>query len=164
MPMLTKRLFPLAGRRGALAPFETFREEMDRLFNDWLTEMDEPPVHLEAGRNWFTPRVDVVETDKELRVTAELPGMVEKEVEVELTPRLLTLKGERKTSTEQKGETWYRRELRHGAFAREIPLPWEVDADKVTANATLHNGVLTVTVPKPKTAPANRRQIPVKTQ
>lgn len=163
MQMLTKRMFPLTSRRGALAPFETLREEMDRLFNDWLTEMDEPPMQFETER-MFAPRVNVVETEKELKVTAELPGMEQKDVHVELTPNVLAIRGERKAEMVDKGETWYRRELRHGAFLREIPLPWEIDASKVTADAKLHHGVLTVTVPKPKTAPANRRQIPVKTQ
>lgn len=163
MQMLTKRMFPLTGRRGALAPFESLREEMDRLFNDWLTEMDEPPMHLESERFVFAPRVNVVETDKALKVSAELPGMEQKDVTVELTANLLVIRGERKAETEETGETWYRRELRHGSFLREIPLPWEVDASKVTADAKLAHGVLTVSVPKPKTVPAHRRQIPVKT-
>jgi HSP20 family protein len=154
------RLFPVTGRR-ALAPFGALREEMDRLFNEWLGAVETPSMpHLQAAT--FLPRLDVVETEKELMVVAELPGLDPQDVSVELSPNLLTLKGTKAALTEAKGEAFYRRERRFGAFQRDINLPWEIDPGEVRPNATFKNGVLTVAVPRPIGAPAMRRTVDIK--
>jgi len=162
--MLAKRLLPTLGRRSSLMPLENLRDEMDRLFNDWLGGMEETPPRFEhEDLMMFTPRVDVLENEKELKVTAELPGMAEKDVEVELSRNMLILKGKKDESKEEKGETFYRRERRFGSFVREIALPWEVDAEKVKVEATFRHGVLNVVVPKPKEAQVSKRKVVVKT-
>lgn len=94
----------------------------------------------------FMPRIDVYEENDEIKVTAELPGMDEKAVKVELDEGSLTLSGEKKEEHEQKTTHGYRVERRFGSFERSIPLPGRVDVDK--AKAEYKNGILTVTIPK----------------
>ena len=94
----------------------------------------------------FIPRVDVTEMEKEIRVTAELPGMEEKSVKVELEESALMLSGEKKEEREEKTRHGYRMERRYGSFHRVIPLPARVEMDK--AKAEYRNGILTVTIPK----------------
>jgi HSP20 family protein len=151
----------MIGRRDMLAPWAGLWGEMDDLFNERLAEKGERATFLE-GNGFFSPRIDVCENDKALKVVAELPGAEEEDVDVELSANTLILKGKKVEEKEEKGETFYRKERRAGSFYREIPLPWEIGAAKVKATATFRNGVLTVTVPKPKDVPASTRRIPVK--
>jgi HSP20 family protein len=134
-------------------PFFALRREMDRLFDDfWGGGLLEP-------YGAFDPRVDVTETETEVKVTTELPGLDEKDVEVSLTQNMLTLSGEKKAEKEDKGENYYRMERSYGSFRRAIPLPGEVEADKV--EATFKNGVLTVVLPKTAQA-QTRKKIAIK--
>lgn len=132
-------------KRGKLVerdPFAVLRREMNALFDDFFPEVDEPRGALAA----FAPRVDVKETDAEVRVTAELPGVEEKDVEVSLSGDVLTIKGEKKEEKEEKGEERYRLERSYGSFRRSFSLPCEVNSEKATA--TYKKGVLTITLPK----------------
>ena len=158
--MLTRRLTPFAGRRAPMVPFANLRDEMDRFFTDWMTGMEEPTLAL-TEKDFFVPQMNVVENEKELKATVELPGLELKDVEVELMKDRLTLHGKKEEIKEEKGETFYRHERRFGSFFREIPLPWEVDADKIKVNATFKNGVLTVKVPRPKEIPAGKKRIEI---
>lgn len=94
----------------------------------------------------LTPRVDVVEDDKQVRVSVELPGMDENDFDVSLSHDVLTIRGEKKAEKEDKGKNYYRMERTYGAFERRIPLPGNLDTDKI--EATYQRGVLTVTLPK----------------
>lgn len=148
----------LALSRPAADPFGALRQEIDQMFGrtlgDWTGRNS-----FNTGMRTFMPTVDVKETAKEFRVTAELPGMEEKDLELSLLDGMLTIKGEkREEHEEEKGET-YRCERQYGAFARTISLPAEVDADKV--KASFRHGVLKVTLPKTKEAQSNRRVIRV---
>jgi HSP20 family protein len=105
------------------------------------------------------PQVDVDETAKEIRVTVELPGMEEKDLEVSLVEGALTIKGEKSEEHEEEKGDVHRSERQYGMFERTIPLPSEVDADKV--QASFKKGVLKITLPKTKEAQSNRRVIPV---
>jgi len=105
----------------------------------------------------FAPQVDISETDTEYRVTAELPGLEEKDFDVSLDGDLLTLKGEKKVEREEKGEGFSHVEISSGSFHRAFRLPVEVKADGV--KAAFKNGVLTVTLPKAD--PARAREIPI---
>lgn len=126
-------------------PFYMMQREMDRLFNGFFDRNFEmTPFGESFGA--FTPSVDVTENDKELTVSAELPGLAEKDIEVSLTRDVLTIRGEKKAEKEDKGDNYYRMERSYGSFQRSIPLPTRVDADKV--DATFKNGVLTITLPK----------------
>jgi HSP20 family protein len=135
-------------------PFMSLQQEIDRLFDDF-------------GRGWpapatataeMTPRMDVAETDKEYEITAELPGLEEKDVQVNIADDVLTIKGEKKAEKEQKDKNYHLFERSYGAFSRTLQLPSGVNAD--TIKASMSNGVLKVTVPKP--VPAQTRKVEVK--
>jgi len=119
--------------------------DVDRLFDNFFQGVDLAPV-LNEGVSMFQPRLDIVETEKEVRITADLPGLEEKDIELSLNENTLSLKGEKKSEEEEEGKNFYRRERTYGAFYRDIELPAEVEASKV--EATFKNGVLTVVLPK----------------
>lgn len=133
----------------------SFRDEIDRLFEDFVSGLR--PVF---ARGEWMPLMDVSETDKEVMVKAELPGIDPETVDVSITGDLLTIKGEKKEETTREGENYYRMECRYGAFHRALTLPATVDANKV--NATFKNGVLRVTLEKKEEAKA--RSIRVKAE
>lgn len=108
-------------------------------------------------RSGFAPRLDVVETEGEYLVTAELPGLEEKDFQLEVHGNVLTLSGEKRSEHEEDRKGWRWSERSYGRFRRAIQLPVEVAADK--ASAAFKNGVLAVTVPKADSARV--RQIPV---
>ncbi len=159
--MLTK-LTSATPQRGALTAYEVLRGEMDRLFNDWVGEFGAPVFGSAAmEKGFFDPRIDVKESDKQFLLTAELPGMMAKDVEVELDRGMLLIKGKKEEEHEEKGETFYSRERRFGSFERRVELPWELDP-AVKPEALFKDGVLTVTVPRPKEAVSARKKIAVK--
>ncbi len=139
--------------------FSLFREEMNRLFDNFFRGFELEPF---GGLGTFRPSVNVVEDDKEIRVSAELPGIDEKDIEVSLSKDSLTIKGEKKEEKEDKGKNYYRMERTYGSFSRTIPLPTEIDADKVKAQ--FKKGVLTVTLPKTAKAIKETKKIPVKAE
>ena len=132
----------------------TLRREMDRLFEDFLGERG--TFFPEAG-NWV-PAVDVSETDDNILVKAELPGMDTKDIDVSVQGDILVIKGEKKEEKETKEENFHRIERRRGTFARSIKIPVPVDADNIKAK--YDKGVLTVTLPKKEESKA--KQIEVK--
>ena len=136
----------LPARRGEeFTPFLTLHREMNRLFDDFFRGFDLTPFgsdrFFDRGMGW--PRIEVSETDKEVKVTAEVPGLDEKGVQVELADGVLTIRGEKKTETEDKDRLFSERY--YGRFERRIPVD-EVEEDKVSAS--FKNGVLNVTLPK----------------
>jgi HSP20 family protein len=140
-------------------PFEGFRREMDRLFDGFLSDWSGRTFLMDGQMGDFMPQIDMVETDKEVRLTAELPGMESKDVEVTFSQGVLHLKGEKRARHEEKGTDFHRTECRYGAFERAIQLPVDIDADK--AKATFKSGVLTVTLPKTAEAQSSRKRIPI---
>lgn len=143
-------------------PFGAFQREMNKLFDDFFGGFDLSPWapverRLAAA---FTPHVDVSETDKEIKVSAELPGMDEKDIDVSITRDALTIRGEKKEEKEDKGKDFYKMERSYGSFTRSIPLPVEVDTDKV--QATFKKGVLEIILPKSAKAIQETKKIPVK--
>ena len=143
----------------ALAPWtgmDVFKREMDRLFDRFF----EPRwPELEVAGEW-APKVDVAETKDAVVVSAELPGMEQKDIGVELEDHVLTIKGEKHQEKEEKGEKLHRMERSWGAFSRSFRLPAAVEGGKV--NATFKNGILVVTLPKAPTAKGTT--IPVKAE
>jgi len=130
-----------------LAPenaFTEFRKEMDDLFNSFFGEVA-PSTERFFGAG-FAPDFDISETDTEVFVKADLPGVDPADVEINLTGNTLTIRGEKKEEKEEKGENVYRMERRYGGFCRAFTLPCDVQGDKV--EAAYKNGVLTVTLPK----------------
>ena len=102
--------------------------------------------------------MDVTETDKQIEITAELPGLEEKDVQINLADNVLTIRGEKKAEKEEKDKTYRLVERSYGSFVRSLELPQGVNADAI--KASIDKGVLTVTVPKP--APAQAKKIEVK--
>jgi HSP20 family protein len=144
----------VAVRRGEEAnPFLTLHREMNRLFDDAFRSFDLTPFDFGRGfaRTLEWPNIEVDETEKELKVIAELPGLEEKDIEVDLANNVLVIKGEKKTETEDKERLFSERY--YGRFERRIPVE-DIEEDKV--HATFRNGVLTVTMPKSAQA---RRQV-----
>jgi HSP20 family protein len=127
--------------------------EMGRLF-DRLAELR--LSELPAFGDW-APSIDVSETKDSLVCKVDVPGMVQKDIQISLQENLLTIKGEKKQEKEEKDERYHRVERSYGAFTRSLRLPVAVDAGKVTA--TVKSGVLTVTLPK--TLAAKGTTIPV---
>ena len=133
-------------------PFESLRREVDRLFEDFDRGSWRFPsrslLNIEPfwRRGATAPAVDIVERDKDYQITAELPGMEEKDVELKVANDMVTITGEKKEAKEEKKKDYYLSERRYGAFQRSFSLPDGVDADKIEAN--FKTGVLTVTLPK----------------
>ncbi len=165
--MALKELIPwkkpsseLAVRQDAmLNPFEQFRREMDQMFNGFLSDWPMRSSLIDRRLGQFIPQIDVDETEKEVRITAELPGMDEKEVEVTLTQGVLTIKGEKREEHEENKRDFHHSELRYGMFQRAIQLPADIDADK--AKASFKKGVLRITLPKTAEAQSSRRRIQI---
>jgi len=127
----------------------TIQNEMNRLFN---TFFDSPSPGDNGGngaayRRWIPP-MDLVETENDFVLRADLPGLSEGDVSIELEDNVLTISGERKAEHEQRKEGYYRIERSSGAFRRSLTLPEGVDAEAVKAN--FDRGVLEVRVPKPE--------------
>jgi HSP20 family protein len=146
---------PSAYRGEEVSPFLTLHREMNRLFDDVFSRFDStmPSVFNQISA-W--PSVEVVETDKDIRIAAELPGMDEKDVEVSVSDDILIIRGEKKAEIDKErhfSERYY------GRFERRIPLPFEVEDDH--AEASFENGVLTVTLPKSPKAEAKTKRIAI---
>ncbi|PVE24792.1 molecular chaperone Hsp20 [Microvirga sp. KLBC 81] len=140
-------------------PFMTLHREMNRLFDDVFRNFEVAPFRSfgGTGRMGGWPHVEVIETDKDVRVSAELPGMEDKDVEVLMGDGVLTIRGEKKSEIEDKDRAFSERY--YGRFERRIPLAWDVEEDKI--DASFKNGVLTVTMPKSAEAKPNVRRISV---
>ncbi len=141
-------------------PFSLLRREMDSLFDNFFRGFDLEPSENRMGA--FSPKVDVTENDKEIKISAELPGMEEKDIDVSIQKDMLTIKGEKKEEKEDKGKDYYRMERTYGSFSRMIPLPVEVETDKVEAK--FKKGVLSITLPKTAKAVSETKKISVKVE
>ena len=131
------------------------RDEVNRLFDNFFTGLPERRRGLLEGE--WAPSVDIAETDNEVVVTAELPGVKQDDVDITIADDVLTLKGEKKEEKEVKEKNYHRIERSYGSFQRSVSLPAGVQADK--AKATYKDGVLHITVPK--TEEAKPKQIKI---
>lgn len=139
-------------------PFWALQREMNRMFDDFTRGFAVAPWSRWDPEG-FSPRIDVRETEQEVVVSAEMPGLEEKDFELTLTENVLTLKGEKRHEHEEKGSI-YRVERGYGAFQRSVQLPCEVEAEK--AIARYEKGVLSVTLPKAPSAQRRTHHIDVK--
>ncbi len=140
---------------------ETLHREMDRLFDEMTHETGRPSFMPTAwGRELAMPNIDETEDDKAFYVSIELPGMDQKDVDVMLSGRLLTIRGEKKEDEKEEGKDYYRRERRFGSFRRTLELPGEVDESKI--EASFKKGVLKIELPRTKEAQAKIKHIDVK--
>lgn len=136
----------------------SLQERMNRLFDDMLvrTKKEEETFF----RGMWSPAVDIYETEDEIVLKAELPGVNKDDVSVEVTDNLLILKGERRAEKEIKEENYHRRERVYGAFQRSFTLPNIVDKEKVRAR--YKDGVLEITLPKASEAKPKQIKVEVK--
>jgi HSP20 family protein len=164
-PMAIKDLIPWNNRGREVGihrgpdphPFLALHREMNRMFDDVFRGFDLAPfgsARAFDGIGW--PQIDIDETNKEVRVTAELPGLDEKDVSLEIANGVLSISGEKKSESEDKDRRFSERY--YGRFERRIPLE-DIDEDKATAS--FKNGVLTVTVPKSSEAKNSVRRIEI---
>ncbi|MBI4760201.1 MAG: Hsp20/alpha crystallin family protein [Chloroflexi bacterium] len=140
------------------------RNQMNRLFDEFFERsFGIAPFFGEYDLTGdFIPRIDVSETDREITVVAELPGMEPEDINLTLSRNILTISGEKRSEVEEEDRHFYRVERSYGSFCRSIPLPDEVDEDKI--DATFKRGVLKVKLPKTAEARKRGRLIPVKTK
>ena len=167
-PVEVKKTAPAA--TNAPDAWRSLRTEMDRMFDrfagGWgmpsLRRMfdAEPALRYESTFTVPSPAVDITEDDGNYKVTAELPGMTEKEIEVVVSGDMLTLKGEKKEEKEQKEQNFYLSERSYGSFQRSFYVPEGVDRNKIAADFS--KGVLTISMPKTAKAVEQQKKIEVK--
>lgn len=154
--MTLKSLVPVTRNRAPAVreanPFFALQQEIDRLFDGFSTTF--------AGRvaKDLTPTMDIAETDKDIEITVELPGMQEKDVQLNIADGVLTIRGEKKNEREETKTDYHLVERSYGSFLRTVELPAGVNPDQIKAEMT--KGVLKIGVPKP--APAQTKKIDVK--
>ena len=170
LPVKQEKTSEPASAVEAWRPFDTLRREVEQLFDDFGRSF----WRLPTRRSLFgfeplwrrqavweaAPAVDVAESDKAYEITAELPGLDEKNIEVKVVNGNLTIKGEKQEEKEEKKKDYYLHERHFGSFERSFEIPEGVDADKIEAN--FKKGVLTVILPKTAGAQAAVKKIPVK--
>ncbi len=141
-------------------PFYEMRERMNDMFDRFFNEFSLEPFGFWVDGGAFQPRVDVKETDNDITVSAELPGMDDNDIDVSLIHDELTISGEKKGEVEEKGKHYSRTERSYGSFQRVLRLPCEVEQDKI--EATFKNGVLTINLPKSPDAIKRTKKIAIK--
>lgn len=144
-----------------LSLMRQWSDEMDRLFATRSSWWPEKFLSRLGTHDTFVPELEVLTRNGNLVVRADLPGIEQKDIKVELADGALTISGERRQEKEEKGDQFYRCERSYGSFSRSIPLPEGAHADQ--AAATFKNGVLEVTMPAPAVEPPKARQLEVKT-
>ena len=153
----------------AWPPFESLRQEINRMFDDfgWGSSLAfrrslfaTEPVFSRGLTRTNMPAVDVVESERAYEVTAELPGIDEKNIEVKVANGILTMRGEKQEEKEEKKKDYYLQERHYGSFERSFEIPEGVDPDKI--EAIFKKGVLTVTLPKKVEAQKPAKKVEVK--
>lgn len=141
----------------AARPFSALREQIDTLFEDFDSA-------LQVSKGDFAVRSNMSETDKEISITVELPGVEEKDIDISVSDNRITIKGEKKSEKEEEGGTdgreFHRIERSSGSFQRSMMVPFKIDGDEVSAD--FNNGVLMVTIPKPPEVIAKTKKIEIK--
>ena len=145
-------------RKENVNPFLSLQQEMNSIFNRF-SENILSPFREDA---WSTfPKVNIKESKNKVEVSAELPGLDKKDIEINIKDNVLTLRGEKRLENETKEENYYRMERSYGAFNRTISLPSEVQTDKT--DAKFKNGILTISVPKKPESEQKLKKIEIKT-
>ncbi len=157
-----KTTLPIRRQRELDSLFD-FRNEINRLFDEFFERPFGLSSLFDESAWWgdFAPQMDVSETDKEILVSAELPGMEPEDIHITVDHGTLTISGEKRAEKEEEGKRYYRVERSYGAFQRSIPLPEGVDENKI--DATFKRGVLKIRLPKTPEAQGKRKRIPIKT-
>jgi HSP20 family protein len=141
-------------------PLAELREEIDSIFDNFFGRGRKEGLEKWEGAGLRSPAVDMEETDKEIIVKAEMPGLEPEDFQISLTENTLTIKGEKKEEKEEKKRNYHMIERRYGSFYRSIPLPCCVETDKVDAN--YRKGILEITLPKAKAEKVKQITVNVK--
>ena len=153
-----KTSIPVSRESALSTPVSELRSEMDHLFDRFFRGSWLEPRGWTEALDWsardFMPSVDVAENDKEITIRAEVPGMDPDDIDVNVSGNVLTIHGEKRESSEDKGDDYYHCERRFGAFTRSVELPATANLDDIEAEQ--RNGVLTVCVKKQATAKAKK--------
>jgi HSP20 family protein len=156
VPSFGKKRVPV--RYSEENPFSLLHYDLDRLFEDFFSGFDVEPFGRRYGS--FNPDVEVSENDKEIKVTAELAGLDEKDIDISFTDDTLTISGEKKEEKESNAKGYHMKERSYGSFKRSIPLYSEIEAEKIDAH--FRKGVLTITLPKSEKEKEKKKKITVK--
>lgn len=147
-------------------PFVSLQRQINRVFDDFFDDFPMMGRREVGGKSMemsrFQPRIDVSETSEAFKITADVPGMTENDIELTVSDDSLMISGERSETSEEEGESIYRRERSYGMFRRRIPLPDNIERDNISASFS--NGVLKIEVPKTEEARSNWRKIEVKSE
>lgn len=143
-------------RRGAKNPVEELYREMNQLFDDFFGHSVSRGLEKEPC---FEPCIDLHENDKDYIVEAEIPGIDKENVDIAINGDVMTIKGEKKNEAEEKKDNYYRLERSFGQFSRDIPIPEDVDRDKI--DAKFKNGVLKIELPKNPKAQRSAKRIEI---
>jgi HSP20 family protein len=150
-----------AGRDQEGNTLNVFQREMNRLFDDFFKGAGMKPWAEEMeSLGAFSPQVNMTEDEKSIQVSAELPGLDEKDLEISLSKDSLTIRGEKKEENEHKGKEAYYVERSFGTFTRVLPIPKDVNTEK--AEASFKRGVLTITLPKLEREKQSQKKIKIK--
>jgi HSP20 family protein len=146
-------------RQQPLTVFDTLQREVEQLFDDFSRGLS-PGNSTSSGSLMpsIIPSMDVAETDKQIELSIELPGLQQRDVDISVSDNMLTIRGEKKAETEQKDKNFRRVERVYGTFYRVVELPPGIDPSAI--NAMMSNGVLRITIPKP--ARSETKKIEVK--
>ncbi|MCC7424774.1 MAG: Hsp20/alpha crystallin family protein [Planctomycetaceae bacterium] len=145
-----RNLVPASGRD----LFQSLRDEMEDLFGRFLTDGGADGVQM------IRPSLDLSETDSNVQIRVDVPGMKAEDIDIEVSGNTLRISGQRKEEKEEKGKTWHRVERRSGSFARTVTLPCEVKENQ--AKAEYADGVLTLSLPKAEEAKTRRIKVEAK--
>ncbi|WP_032112244.1 Hsp20/alpha crystallin family protein [Candidatus Paracaedibacter symbiosus] len=158
--MLWKEILPFRKRTNQPS-LTNFRQEIDTLFNRFLGDLDVFPPLSSVSR---FPTLNISETNEEITLKAELPGVEENNIKIEVNQNQLTIKGEKKNTTEEKekeGNYWMQ-EISYGSFSRTVFFPFELDVEKI--KASFSNGVLSISVKKPAENISETKKITITSQ
>ena len=148
-------------------PFSQIRQEIDRVFDSAFSGFGFPSIGFgreltpAAQTDWLKPTLDVGASDKEYTISVELPGVDEKDVQLELINDTLKIKGDKKQQKEEKEKNYYRMERSYGSFQRVLSLPEDADQDNI--KAVYKNGIMNITIPRKAAPKTEVKQIEIKT-
>lgn len=160
--MTRRDLIPVDKKKDdSLFPLAAMRQQMDDVFDRFLRNWDVFPSSPSYTLSSLSPvpSLDVSETDKDVCIKAELPGMEQQDVKIEVNQNQLTLRGEKRSEKEDKDESYWMKEIAYGNFSRTLTLPFDIDPDK--AKASFSKGILTLTIEKPHEAVSPKKTIPI---
>ncbi len=149
----------------AISPFDALHREINRVFDHFFDDFYTPSRYrfdLSREFSGFYPKFNVSENEKEINIEVELPGLEEKDVEVNVDKGILTIKGEKKFQKEEKKENYHLVEHSYGSFQRSLQLPENANINDITAK--MKNGVMKITVPKDPKAETSVKKIAIKSE